>query len=713
MASSVQIVPKWHFPHVETYVYDNTEVTDTQNVTVDDSVKTIHVFRSSKGIDNKVIKKTNTDDFESTWGKTDYKKYGQPLMMPYASLSSGRASTFNMRIMPDDATYANMVLFAYFRVASITVAEPSLDENGDEQYNEEGALITEDVTKSVFQIMYRFKFYSPEVDPSTNRLVADGDKGVTTKADLIAKIKSDTEIKKVEDDGNGPWTCLPIIYGYMTGHGIYGNKYKWRVTRNQDYEKDYGKRMYTFEVLNTEGTLQSVVPYVGTIAPCVYDNRSVIIQDVIDDYELGDYPAQLSVFDENVDTMYKAYSTFLSELAGDTGVEISLPDEDQVDFLFGTELNSSVKYSNMQIIGPDSTEYPIVDDPNAVNIADVLGIPFGGGYDGAFSTFIDVESGETINGALELITKDIYVKAIRNGITHLKMGEATMEDYVYALAFVGKLDKSILSKRRVPSDYLLDANYSEPTKLSFAQFGLLRDDAVIYIDTGIDYDTFSTSVLRKLKNSYSKIYANRLFSINAHAENREDPFTKRRVAVTMTHRYAEELPILWRTEGMEIPYAKAHARFSVPKRDSLWPVVDLNEESLMEELANMRINYIEAIDERTFQRGVQNTGQSIDSDLLEENNMHVLCWLKRNIERDVYDSLYNFSSANDRATFKQIEEAKYENIVGNLVESFSIEFDMNEYESKKKVIHCYVEVVFRPIAKHGIIEIDVNKRSEL
>ena len=72
MASAIQIVPKGQYPHVETFIYDNTEVYDTPSTVVDDSIKTIHVFRSGKGIDNKIVKITDQKVFADIFGKTDY-----------------------------------------------------------------------------------------------------------------------------------------------------------------------------------------------------------------------------------------------------------------------------------------------------------------------------------------------------------------------------------------------------------------------------------------------------------------------------------------------------------------------------------------------------------------------------------------------------------------------------------------------------------------
>jgi len=524
MASAIQIVPKWQFPHVETYIYDNTEVTDIPVAEVDDSVKTIHVFRSAKGIDNKIIKVTDQKVLTNTFGKTDYKKYGQALMMPFASLSSEKTSVYCMRVMPDDATYANSALYAYYRTATVTVKEPVVDEAGDPVYAEDGVTQnTQDVQKQVFQVMFRSKSFNPTINTTTNRLENDGGlSAVHNKKEFDALVKDN--IANVEPvDGGDVWKCLPLIKFRSVGRGIYGNSYKWRITKNAEYEKDYEKKIYTFEIMSAENGVEKVATYVGGLITTIINGESTLIDDVIETYDVGEYPVDISVYEESFDIIYDEYVDFLKNIAGTTGVELKVPGRDEFDLLFGKELNATTNYEYFQTVSPDADGYPIPDDVDGVVMGDALGVYLNGGYDGAFSTFIDPDNKTTINGAYELISKEDFSAATRSGISHLNVKESTVEDYMYARAFNGMLDKSILSVRRVPADYLLDANYSYFTKISLAEFAIGRADALLYLDTGVEYETFSSAVTKNLKKLYSGIFANRLISINAHSWKVSDP----------------------------------------------------------------------------------------------------------------------------------------------------------------------------------------------
>ena len=116
MPQTTQIVPKFSFPYVETVINDNTLVDNTVDTNnVDPTVKYIFAFMSGKGEDNVFIRKRSVDSFKSTYGDSNYKKYGQPLMMPINVLGRNNTSVWCMRVMPENAAYANTLLALAYR----------------------------------------------------------------------------------------------------------------------------------------------------------------------------------------------------------------------------------------------------------------------------------------------------------------------------------------------------------------------------------------------------------------------------------------------------------------------------------------------------------------------------------------------------------------------------------------------------------------------
>ena len=704
MASTIQIVPKFQHPHVESYVYDNTRYEDIPATEVDDSIKYIAVYRSGKGIDNTFVKMTNQKQFVDTFGKTNYDKYGQPIMMPYAVLGTGNASVNCMRVMPSDATRANSCVLVYYRKATREIEVTGGDEGATEAV-------------PVFQVMFRQVSYGPELDPATNRFAKDDhgkikDAGFASEEDIAAKFAADAAVAEATDEGED-WKCLPLMYFASVGRGESGNKLKWRVTNNYEYEKDYEQNMYSFEILSTEDGTSKIATYVGGLVTAQVSNASTLINDVINDYTRGSYPVDVYVYEENVEAIYDAYATFLDELASDPSnpLEVEIPELKEFNLLFGKNVASEVEYEYFQVVTADDTVYPFSsDDAQAVVLDEVMGNSLTGGYDGAFATFVDPATGKTIDGGKELLTENDINEAIGEGINALKLGESTYEELYYVKAFYGMLDKLILASRRIPADALFDANYPYNAKVALAQLALTRNDCVCFIDCGTDYTSFSSSVLKKLESKYMDVFANRLISKNVQWYEARDPFNFKKVKVTTPYWIAQELCRVFKEEGREVPIANARAKLTNYVAHSMKPSVELYETELKERLNNNRFNYWEAVDENTYQRSVQNTAQDYNSDLLEESNMHVLMWLKRNIENDCLNNLYNFANAAERQAFTTVETAKYENLIGKELYSLSIRFDMNEWEAERSILHCYVELQFRTINKRAIVEIDVNKR---
>ena len=100
-----------------------------------------------------------------------------------------------------------------------------------------------------------------------------------------------------------------------------------------------------------------------------------------------------------------------------------------------------------------------------------------------------------------------------------------------------------------------------------------------------------------------------------------------------------------------------------------------------------------------------------ETDLIEENNVTTLYTLKREIERDISDRLYDFADESSRTVFANYEKAKYASWVGTKLQSLDISFTANEWESAHSILHCYLAIVFRGLQKRAIVEIDINKRT--
>jgi hypothetical protein len=145
-------------------------------------------------------------------------------------------------------------------------------------------------------------------------------------------------------------------------------------------------------------------------------------------------------------------------------------------------------------------------------------------------------------------------------------------------------------------------------------------------------------------------------------------------------------------------------------RDTFAPDIDLIDWDVKETLYKSRINYWLTTDEgRTVQRACQNTRQTDASALLEENNVRVLNTLKKNLERAQQGYLFEWSDPTVRKSYTQAQMDVYRPWIGTIVEDINIVFKANEFEEERMMMHCYVDVKFRNIAKRIICEININK----
>jgi hypothetical protein len=335
------------------------------------------------------------------------------------------------------------------------------------------------------------------------------------------------------------------------------------------------------------------------------------------------------------------------------------------DPIFGVN-NDKSKINRVEII---------TEGEDVVALDRLDGVPMTGGHDGLFEN-----PGEKTQ---EEIIEDLYIKA-----------------------FSGKLDKAILSPRRIPVKFILDANYPLSVKRQLVQLGLTRYDALVYLDAGLITDheealIFGEETVDLNYRIVSKCYQ--------HYKIR-DPFSGKKVPVTMTYDLACNLARHIENNGIQIPYTgEAFATLKGAVKNSLVPVLDESDEDLKEQLYDLRLNYYEAIAENVFARGTQQTSQDLESDLSEENNMLVTLEIKSIAEKETIARRYNFAEPSDRQLFTEVLNERIKH-VKDMVRSIDVLYDMTVEEEAKQIIHCYIEVVFKTLAKSSIVEINVNSR---
>lgn len=265
MPISGQIIPAWAHPHIETFINDNTILEETYE-TPEEGVRGIYVFISQKGRDNEIIPISNYNDFVKEYGKPNYKLHGQPIYMPLAALSSGYGKAYCLRVMPEDAAYANAVLVAKVKV--------------DDTDEENKKLIIKHQLVSHSNLTNKEQFGS--------------------LTDIITSEEPDV-------DG---FMTFPLFGVYSLGRGAYGNSLRFRVVPNLNSDKENGFKNYRIEVISTEEGFAVEEVFFSTFLPtAVINKKSLFIDDVINDAEAGSTKIGAYTCQESFEKIFEIFKT--------------------------------------------------------------------------------------------------------------------------------------------------------------------------------------------------------------------------------------------------------------------------------------------------------------------------------------------------------------------------------------------------------------------
>lgn len=474
--------------------------------------------------------------------------------------------------------------------------------------------------------------------------------------------KMQSLIKDTELPESG-YAKFPLIGVCFKGKGTYGNNYSIRINSDKiSNKKRNAFKSYSLELISNEASsvTESRITGLSFNEDSILNNTSYFIDDVIN------MNSDLKITTTVDTTILNRYIKYLNSIAK-TGTNHTFSLND--DLLFGLDENSQ-PIEKVVLDAGSSTN-------NTFDLNGLTGIPFGSGSNGSFDS------------------EDPSVRSA-------SMVEA------YKNAFSGKTNKGVRSKNRYPIQFLFDANFDSEVKSALVELALKRGDCQCYIDAGIQYDIDSvltwddTDSIKAIDSPYvQKEFEH--FSI-------VDPFSGRKIAMTITYFYSYALSKHLTANNLSTPFVgEKYSKLTGHIKNSLYPLIDCDEEDIKEKLYERRLNYYEAIAENVFVRGTQQTSQVAISDLSEEHNVRVLLAMKRELESMVKSMSFDFGEPDDRKLFTEAADRKLEKYK-NWCRSATVEFAMNDYEESQQIIHCYLAIVFKTINKRGIVEIDINPR---
>ena len=676
MPRTQQIVPQNSYPHEEVYINDNSAHSLDELASNTVVYPYICVFAGPKGIDNKLVNIDSLSTYHAMFGQTNFKKYGQPHLMPEAILSQENTTVWAMRVMPDDALYANSILSLWYK---------------------------EDEENKAFRIKFTVKHMGLDYD---TELGEEGMKEVLANRDDIIELANRFDgaaVSGAYTDSEG-YTQVPLAVFTAIGRGVYGQNLRWRIISNTDYEKEYGVKTYTFEAIDVENGATIVAKQIATIVSTNKLSSTVFINDIIEDTDTENLAIHIHFFEENVENLYASYKAFcLKMIAANPSLDITIPDIDEFDPFFGrackqqtvrvTPNEPFIKFTEKLTddVNKEADDYVEANftSSDIISVDDVAGNVLMNGSDGAF--------GNSDEKARQAAIDECYIKA-----------------------FSGELDKLILAPRRIKSTALFDANYSMNVKIALARLALYRASSIVYLDTGIreslgvtDIKTMEVNYapLDDLVDEFENFSENWIVSVNAHDYVIKESSTGKRVPVTITYWLASTDATHTQNHDTITPHTNSNAVLSGHVKNSLKPAIEENETDLKEALYNARINYFEAVGENQFERATQSCYVHGNSDLLEESNVKALLAWKEILTEEARKNRNRITSPSMRQDFRNELLDKYSYLQGTYFQTMDIQYRSNEYESKRNIVHMYTAVTFPAIAKITLVEIDVNQRA--
>ena len=319
MPRSVQIVPFYAQPHVNTYINDNTHYPDdieVPDLVAEKPYNTLIVTGADQGIDNKFVKLSDYNTKIDLFGKGNFQKYGQSSIQADVLLNNGQTNVWYMRVLPDDATYANAVVMAHYKVPNMDRLNPTLDNEIYSLADGGRAMVATGLKQ--LEIKYSLvNCKSGMLNGLDVRFDTDLDEFVFgTKADgtyTLARgpVYTAAEAQlygfESEQDLDG-WHSVPLFIVRSIGRGKYGNKYAIRLQRDIEFEYDYGIKSYGFGLIERGVVTKAKNYFVGTMVPTTRYETSMLIDDVLGAFPVGSCPIVIKTFNDSFEAIFEAYT---------------------------------------------------------------------------------------------------------------------------------------------------------------------------------------------------------------------------------------------------------------------------------------------------------------------------------------------------------------------------------------------------------------------
>lgn len=647
MGLSENVVLTYSHPHVATFLTDNTIYSDeTSAVAPLPEFNGIQVGFFGGGRDNTVMYCSTTDMFLNEFKDPNYKLYGQAAYNAYAALETNQCGMYIMRLLPDNAYYANLTAMVDYRLDEITAPDETGKEVG--------------TGKHIMKIRYRKASSS----------------GANTVAVLKNKVAS--MYKDMMDDDQDGWYTAPAFTFWQLGRGEYGNETRLRFTDPMSYTRtDDPYRTYTLTVM--EPTSQGLeekeflhgVMLDGLLDPNNDVNPSLFFEDVVNDPEFGSGKINMLVHVDTLESMLAMYNKLVREEYADTAEELTI---DTFDPIFGLLMNGETN-DLIQIVN-NST------DEDYLNLVSVSGFSLENGFDGDLTHSFHCEDVETEK-------TNLLIAAFKGDIDRkLTSTFSVPADFCLDANFPN-------SVKRVMAEFATKREYSSMT---YIDTGLLTTVPEL-IAWGNDFRDITGFNLVKETCCYH--YRDSKFT------GKIVPFTTthfiagalpRHIAIkSFTEPFARDNAILER--GKDFVSGTFLPAITGDMKDE--------KEQLAHYGMNYyeAVNYTK-IQRATGITACPTT----TSDRVLEFNEYILHGVVRLANAIMDSKLYKLGEPEDRLRYQTQAEKEIMYRFGDYLRSITVQFVMTAKDERRSVMRLRLAMVFKTVVTRGIVEIYLNPR---
>jgi hypothetical protein len=724
-----QIIPDHKYSSSTVVINDNTQFFDIPS-TAAAGISALHVFVSPHGRDGVVQTIANgLVGFLNEYGIGPISVYGQPLANAYATAASGGAIAHCLRVTAQDAKYSTLNIIAHYQFLTTAATIYGTD------YPANSLLV----------------YYTAE-ESTVSPASLDVD-------DLLASYPNTS----TAPDADG-FSWKKVAVAAYVGRGTFGQNVSIRFISDAAADKTNPFKNYTVQfVSNDGGRYRSEAFSVVLSDDAFYQNVNYSANSIINDPDTGSDLAAFACVPENIQEIanlwleqYPAGTTIYS--LGQANLDIT----STADYAIGDTLTGTVGTVPVTITvtavgtGGEIEGWLFSPETSVDDFASTSAVALtttGSGTGAVLNSItttkqvipsVTIEDFDLLFGLLKngnqipflyeltaplvdppspgidlvdlQVVGGLFFKGGSEGTIFNTDGtlNQTVVDNLYLLAFNGDIDPFIVSKNKFPTNYILDANYSNDVKLAMYQLAIKREDCRVVIDVGINTRT-KQAVLAFSNNAVGMTANNWIATVEGYNGKIRDPFNNKVVNVTGTYALAYAYPRHYLNYGgKQVPFAGNIYGIIEDYfiKDSIYPVFDEDIDSaIMDQLVEERVNFARNNINQVIIRSSQTTRQEINSALSEENNVSIVLDIKREVLRLCARYDYNFAEPSDLARFTGNVEDLAARYRDTQVRSISAMFDQNSWEAERSIIHLHVDIVYKGLVKTSIIEMNLNRGS--